>query len=130
MSNTYIGSVRDSSTARYNALRNNLVDAKNLLGKMGCVYATGSFGRLEAGPSSDLDLFVVVKSYKRDDKSDDPPKFRLRETKQILLKRELIVTVEKAGFQTSMAEEGFLKLIHSILIHDTWALKRMILKIL
>jgi predicted nucleotidyltransferase len=64
---------------------------------MGCVYAIGSFGRLEAGPKSDLDLFVVVKSYKRDDGSDEPPKFRLTGTKQIILKRDLIVAVDAAG---------------------------------
>lgn len=41
------------------ALRGQLVEAEGLLGDDGCVYATGSFGRLEAGEHSDLDLFIV-----------------------------------------------------------------------
>ena len=97
MSDSYLEDVRKNSEERFGNIRSELVEARNLLGKMGCVYATGSFGRMEAGPSSDLDLFVVVKSFKRDEKSDEPPKFRLKETKQILLKRELIIVVEKSG---------------------------------
>jgi hypothetical protein len=97
LSEIYLKSVRDDSRKRFDALRSSLYDASRLLGKMGCVYAIGSFGRLEAGSKSDLDLFVVVKSYKRDEGSDEPPKFRLPGTKQILLKRELIVAVEAAG---------------------------------
>lgn len=97
MSDSYLKQVRENSEERFGDIRTQLLEARNLLGKMGCVYATGSFGRLEAGPASDLDLFVVVKSYKRDEKSDEPPKFRLKETKQILLKRELIVAVKESG---------------------------------
>ena len=45
--------------ARVQALRERLGEASALLGDDGCVYATGSFGRLEAGENSDLDLFIV-----------------------------------------------------------------------
>lgn len=97
MPERYLKTVRAETSGRFESLRDSLSDARRLLGNMGCVYAIGSFGRSEAGISSDLDLFVVVKSYKRDEYSDEPPKFRLKGTKQILLKRELIVKVEAAG---------------------------------
>ena len=109
MSENYLKIVREQSRDRFDALRASLLDARKLLGKMGCVYAIGSFGRLEAGPGSDLDLFVVVKSYKREEGSDEPPKFRLPGTKQILLKRELIVAVEGAGIPDFDGGGRFLK---------------------
>jgi hypothetical protein len=41
-----------------------LKEAENLIVGKACVYATGSFGRLEAGERSDLDLFIVVDTQK------------------------------------------------------------------
>jgi predicted nucleotidyltransferase len=38
-----------------------LSSSKELVSGKACVYATGSFGRLEASPRSDLDLFIVGK---------------------------------------------------------------------
>ena len=36
-----------------------LEDSRELIGNAACVYATGSFGRLEASEYSDLDIFIV-----------------------------------------------------------------------
>lgn len=60
MTPSYLDSARTETRSRFNALRTDLVYAETLIAGRACVYATGSFGRLEAGPFSDLDLFIVV----------------------------------------------------------------------
>jgi predicted nucleotidyltransferase len=50
---------RAKTKGRIDELRAKLVVAEGLLTNKACVYATGSFGRLEAGDHSDLDLFIV-----------------------------------------------------------------------
>jgi predicted nucleotidyltransferase len=44
---------------RLSKIQEQLGDAAKLADGKGCVYATGSFGRGEASPFSDLDLFIV-----------------------------------------------------------------------
>ena len=109
MSEEYLREVREESDRRFQELRKSLMPAHKMLGGKGCVYASGSYGRLEAGPKSDLDLFVVVKTYKREDKPDAPLKFRLKETEQIILKRELIVQAQDAGMPEFDGGGKFLK---------------------
>lgn len=50
---------RTNTAARINELRDNLKSAEAIANNKACVYATGSFGRREAGTFSDLDLFIV-----------------------------------------------------------------------
>ena len=50
---------RSEVATRIDELRSHLSSASSKLAGKACVYATGSFGRLEAGPESDLDLFIV-----------------------------------------------------------------------
>ncbi len=52
---------RAATTARLADLRGRLNAAEALVEGKACVFATGSFGRREAGPYSDLDLFIVGK---------------------------------------------------------------------
>jgi UTP:GlnB (protein PII) uridylyltransferase len=52
---------RHKTESRINELRNHLKDAEARSQGKACVYATGSFGRSEASPHSDLDLFIVGK---------------------------------------------------------------------
>lgn len=52
---------RNQTTERIRVLRHNLKDASDRVAGKACVYVTGSFGRLEAGDYSDLDLFIVGK---------------------------------------------------------------------
>jgi predicted nucleotidyltransferase len=52
---------RSATAARVADLRGRLKQAEALAKGKACVYATGSFGRREAGPRSDLDLFIVGK---------------------------------------------------------------------
>lgn len=54
-----IRSRRGQVKERIAALQSSLNDSARKISGKACVYATGSFGRLEAGPESDLDLFIV-----------------------------------------------------------------------
>jgi hypothetical protein len=48
-----------ASQQRITQLQTLLAPAESRIAQKACVYATGSFGRLEAGPNSDLDVFIV-----------------------------------------------------------------------
>jgi hypothetical protein len=50
---------RSETTARIADIRGRLTNAETLAKGKACVFATGSFGRCEASPHSDLDVFVV-----------------------------------------------------------------------
>ena len=52
---------RSKTDARIAELRGKLKAAEALARGKACVFATGSFGRREAGPYSDLDLFILGK---------------------------------------------------------------------
>jgi Nucleotidyltransferase domain len=52
---------RSNTDGRIAELRGRLKTAEALAVGKACVYATGSFGRREAGPHSDLDLFILGK---------------------------------------------------------------------
>jgi hypothetical protein len=77
---------RQFSDDRFEQLRASLVGAPEICADKACVYATGSFGRREASPHSDLDLFIVSLSY---DKNGADWSY-LSKLNEILLKAELI----------------------------------------
>ncbi len=90
MSDLYLLSARASAQARLKQITNDLIGANEAFGQKACVYATGSFGRLEAGPESDLDLFIVTET---DVKS--PERALLNAVDEIKLKSQLINAAEK-----------------------------------
>lgn len=53
---------RTLSGKRFDELKTYLTKSSALISGKACVYATGSFGRLEASKYSDLDLFILGKS--------------------------------------------------------------------
>jgi UTP:GlnB (protein PII) uridylyltransferase len=57
---------RQFSDKRFEQLRSTLVQTSEICAEKACVYATGSFGRREASPHSDLDLFIVSLSSEKD----------------------------------------------------------------
>lgn len=77
---------RAATSDRIKRLRDDLVEAEKLCGDTACVYAIGSFGRGEASPHSDLDLFIV---------SHGTP--ALSRLTQILIKAHLIEATRKHG---------------------------------
>lgn len=80
---------RSDTAERIINLRSRLKDAGEIAEGKACVYATGSFGRCEAGRHSDLDLFIVGK---RDGKPgrDGKEGSLLRRLDEICIKAELI----------------------------------------
>lgn len=53
---------REFTREKFARLRDRLSDIEPLLGDRACIYATGSYGRLEAGEQSDLDLFILARA--------------------------------------------------------------------
>lgn len=90
MSEPYLVSARESARLRLKQIEVDLAAADEVYGQRCCVYATGSFGRLDAGPGSDLDLFIVVET---DGSSAKKP--LLNAVDEIKLKNELILSAEK-----------------------------------
>lgn len=70
-------------------LRKNLMSSEEILNGKACVYATGSFGRLEASEASDLDLFIVGLNGELDDETGQS-KSALSNLDAILVKAGLI----------------------------------------
>ena len=87
---------RVQTAARLDALRKRLSEAAGLAEGKACVYATGSFGRCEASPHSDLDLFIVGK---RDGKAgpDGRQGSLLRRLDEICIKADLIEVTRELG---------------------------------
>lgn len=84
---------RADAAARLDMLRTKLSDAESLLGGNACLYVTGSFGRGEASPSSDLDVFLVGLS-----STDDPPRRLFSHLSEIRIFARLIDAAEEAKF--------------------------------
>ncbi|WP_348524690.1 nucleotidyltransferase domain-containing protein [Paracoccus marinaquae] len=91
----YLSTARDFSSKKLESVKKSLSSAEKLFGQRVCVYATGSYGRLEAGPSSDLDLFIVSDMIEK--KSENGPKIerRLSGIDEIKLQYHLISCVEE-----------------------------------
>lgn len=86
--------IAENSSLRFSGLRNQLQLVDQEISEKACVYATGSFGREEAGPASDLDLFIVIKT--EFFKNAGISKRLLNGIDEIKLKYHLITAVENA----------------------------------
>nr|WP_167381897.1 nucleotidyltransferase domain-containing protein [Novosphingobium panipatense] len=93
----YLKEIRKETLARFNNLRLKLADAEDLIAEKACVYATGSFGRLEAGPSSDLDLFIVSETEEKEKHDKKVIERRLTGIDEICLKYHLVKAVDDSG---------------------------------
>lgn len=92
-----ISSRRSYTERKTQALRLTLSPSEEILNRKACVYATGSFGRLEAYEESDLDLFIVG----LDDEADEAgtSSSSLSNLDAILVKSDLIRAVREAGIK-------------------------------
>lgn len=88
---------RDYTKSRTKDLQNRLEAASQRLGGKACVYATGSFGRLEASSHSDLDLFIVGKS-DSDIGEDQFRRSQLSRLDEICIKADLINVARELNF--------------------------------
>ena len=84
-----LDSRRQATAKQTENLRKILRDAGKRCGRKACVYATGSYGRGEASPHSDLDLFILGKGTR-----EKPTLSRLDE---ILVKADLINATKRLG---------------------------------
>jgi len=117
MTELYIFKARKLAEDRLRQITEDLSSADEAFGQKACVYATGSFGRLDAGPGSDLDLFIVVET-----DGSEPSKPLLNAVDEIKLKNELIKAAEQndvakfdggGRFLTSHTIESFTKWLGS-----------------
>lgn len=97
MVDSYLAKARIESAKRFEKLRQELNAAEKLIAGKACVYTTGSFGRLEAGPHSDLDLFVVVDVMQEEGNTGRASKPLLDGIEETKLKYHLISAVEQCG---------------------------------
>jgi UTP:GlnB (protein PII) uridylyltransferase len=95
---------RRYSGERFKALSDQISDASQICEKKACVYATGSFGRLEASEHSDIDLFIVSLH----DEQDGKPVDLLTKLDEILVQSELIRAAKKLGFPPFSQDGRFL----------------------
>lgn len=87
---------RSDTAARISSLRKELGSAEKALKGKACVYATGSFGRGEAGAHSDLDLFIVGKVESGGEDTKEPRR-SLSPLDEICVKAKLIEVTRDAG---------------------------------
>jgi predicted nucleotidyltransferase len=109
----YIEERREKTRERLNLLQSELGVLENILGDKACVYSTGSFGRLEAGSNSDLDLFIVTKTSKLTDGEVETTVNQLSQLDTILVKAGLIGAVRKLKIPDFDADGRYLA-CHSV----------------
>jgi predicted nucleotidyltransferase len=80
---------RSQTDERIKTLREKLHKAEEIAARKACVYATGSFGRREASPYSDLDIFIVSK-VGNEEKAAGKQQSLLKRLDDIRIKAELI----------------------------------------
>lgn len=88
---------RKNVSGRIDELRSHLTSASSKIAGKACVYATGSFGRLEAGPESDLDLFIV--GLDEGDRKKKIYKSKLSNLDATLVKADLISATRTMGIK-------------------------------
>jgi predicted nucleotidyltransferase len=87
---------RSDTAERIERLRERLIDAEGLAKDKASVFATGSFGRGEAGQYSDLDLFIVGKKNGKPGPTGMEGSL-LRKLDEICIKADLIEVTRELG---------------------------------
>ena len=84
-------------------LQEQLAETPQYLGEDACVYATGSFGRGEASPNSDCDLFIGAKA--SDPESDE----KLSRLNEICVKANLVRAVRELNLPDFDRDGAYLR---------------------
>jgi predicted nucleotidyltransferase len=88
-----LASRRSFSTTKTSSLLARLDEAKRLSAGKCCIYATGSYGRREAGEHSDIDIYIVG----RVKEQNGVPTAELSNLDEICIKADLIHGVKSIG---------------------------------
>lgn len=110
VSMSYLDIRKSETQKKFSSLKNEVAPLNNLLEGKACIYATGSFGRLDAGTQSDLDLFIVSKVATTPEKQVVN---LLSNLDVILTKAKLIEAVRKLGLPDFDSDGKYLE-CHSI----------------
>ncbi|NHT78069.1 hypothetical protein G8E10_20410 [Rhizobiaceae bacterium CRRU44] len=110
---SYIDERKIATLKRFSELQNHLTKASEIVAGTACVYATGSFGRLEAGDQSDLDVFIVSKTGEIERDSKKFMVNQLSNLDTILVKAELIKAINVLNMPKFDADGKYLA-SHSI----------------
>lgn len=102
---SYLESVRLASQKQLEKLKAKLAPTDDLMGGDGTVYATGSYGRLEAGPQSDLDVFIVSLN----NEGEARVAAKIDGIRQIMIKNNLIVAARESELPDFDAGGKFLE---------------------
>lgn len=94
---------RRYSDERVAQIRKCLRPARSIVGNHACIYATGSFGRGEAGSNSDLDLFIAGRNARGKSKER-----KLTNLKEIQLKATLIDMCGELSFPAFSGDGEYL----------------------
>jgi predicted nucleotidyltransferase len=112
---SYIEERKKATLERFSELQEHLTKASEIVAGTACVYATGSFGRLEAGEQSDLDVFIVSKTAESERDGKQLMVNQLSNLDTILVKAELIKAIKTLNMPKFDADGKYLA-SHSI--HD------------
>lgn len=113
MDREYLNEIRAFSEEKLGNVRDDLSEMNSLFGDRASVYATGSFGRLDAGPTSDLDLFIIS------DGDTETDKASMSIIDEIKLKYSLINIPEKHNLPNFDGGGRFLS-VHLIDSYTKW----------
>jgi predicted nucleotidyltransferase len=110
---SYIEVRQRATAARFTELQKRLSEASGIVAGKACVYATGSFGRLEASQESDLDVFIVSKTAESERDGKKLMVNQLSNLESILVKAELIKAI-KAEDMPKFDADGKYLVSHSV----------------
>jgi len=105
---------RSQTNARLDRLRRTLKTSQGLARGVACVYATGSFGRGEAGRHSDLDLFILGKGDGKPNQNGKEGSL-LSHLDEICILADLISATRKLGIP-DFSDDG--KYVGHFSVHD------------
>lgn len=99
---------RELTEKRIEELQLKLGSTRSLCADHACVYATGSFGRIEASSHSDLDLFILSSEMEKGSPEKPRKEPSLSNLKQICVKANLIHATEELGIEEFSGDDEYL----------------------
>lgn len=99
---------RELTEGKIEELQQKLELTRSLCADHGCVYATGSYGRVEASRYSDLDLFILSRELDKGSLEKPRKEPSLGNLKQICVKADLIRATQELGIEEFSGDGEYL----------------------